>query len=148
MPGYGIARSTDGLLPWSWALQRLRDSHRYWVATRDPGGAPHLAAVWGVWVDDALHFSTGGQSRKARNLAGDPRCSIAPDGASESVVLVGEAVRVTARTAVAAVREVYVSKYGEGFPSPAENPLYGVHPTSVIGIDEASFTSSATRWRF
>ena len=64
------------------------------------------------------------------------------------MVLVGEAVRVTARTAVAAVREVYVSKYGEGFPSPAENPLYGVHPTSVIGIDEASFTSSATRWRF
>jgi hypothetical protein len=146
MPGYGISVDAGGLLPWSWALQRLRDSHRYWVATHGPDGAPHLAAVWAVWVGDALYFSTGGQSRKARNLAADPRCSVAPASA-DSVVLVGSAVRVTATKAVAAVRKAYVAKYGEGFPSPKQNPLYGVRPTTVIGIDEASFTTSATRWR-
>ena len=148
MPGYGITASSSGRLPWSWALERLRDSRRYWVATRGPDGAPHLAAVWGVWFDSALHFSTGGQSRKARNLAADPRCSVSPTDAAESVVLSGEAVRVTSRASVDAVRQAYVAKYGEGFPSPDENPLYAVRPAVVIGIDEASFTSSATRWRF
>jgi hypothetical protein len=29
MPGYGIAESTEALLPWSWALQRLLASQRY-----------------------------------------------------------------------------------------------------------------------
>jgi hypothetical protein len=60
---------------------------------------------------------------------------------------VGSAVRVTASKTVAAVRQVYVAKYGEGFPPPKENPLYAVRPTTVIGIDEATFATSATRWR-
>jgi Pyridoxamine 5'-phosphate oxidase len=148
MPGYGIAPGAGGLLPWTWAVERLRDSLRYWVATHGPDGPPHLAAVWGVWVDDALYFSTGGQSRKARNLAADPRCSIAPADAADSVVLTGVAVRVTAARSVAGVRKVYVAKYGEGFPSPKENPLYAVRPTIVIGIEETSFATSPTRWRF
>jgi nitroimidazol reductase NimA-like FMN-containing flavoprotein (pyridoxamine 5'-phosphate oxidase superfamily) len=91
MPDYGISPATDGLLPWAWAVERLERAHNYWVATTGPDGAPHLAAVWGLWRDGAFAFSTGGSSRKARNLAADPRCAVTPEHAGESVVVEGTA---------------------------------------------------------
>ena len=86
MHGYGLRQDEERLLPWSWAADRLLQSHNYWVATSGSDGRPHLAAVWGVWWQDQFVFSTGGRSAKARNLATDSRCSVAPEGAQESVV--------------------------------------------------------------
>jgi len=78
MPDYGLASDDTGLLPWSWAVERLTSTRRFWVATADPTGQPHLSPVWAVWFDDALWFSCGPRSRKARNLLADPRCVLAP----------------------------------------------------------------------
>ena len=72
MPGYGVQPATAGrgLLPWSWAEQRLIRAHDYWLATVTPDGAPHLMPVWAVWHTGALWFSSSNGSPKARNLAG------------------------------------------------------------------------------
>jgi PPOX class probable F420-dependent enzyme len=152
MPGYGIppAGGEDGLLPWSWAVQRLERSHNYWVATSRPDGSPHLAAVWGVWVDGAFRFSTGGRSRKARNLAADPRCVVTPEQAEESVVVEGVAERVTNGAELSRLLAAYRHKYGSGFPDPVQNPVFAVRPRVVFGIIEraAEFSTSATRWVF
>jgi hypothetical protein len=62
MPGYGMQRADEGtgLLPWSWAVERLTASHDYWLATTWLGkGSPHVMPVWGVWWEDALWFSSG-----------------------------------------------------------------------------------------
>lgn len=74
MPGYGIlaADQGSGLLPWSWASERLAEAHNYFVATTRPDGRPHVMPVWGLWLDDTFYFSTGRESRKARNLEGNP----------------------------------------------------------------------------
>jgi PPOX class probable F420-dependent enzyme len=150
MPGYGLSPSADGLLPWSWATHRLERAHNYWLATRRPDGAPHLAAVWGVWRDDAFAFSTGGRSRKARNLAADPRCVVTPEGAEESVVVEGVAEPVTDPAELEALLAAYTAKYGAGFPDPAANPVFTVRPRVVFGIveREAEFSTAATRWEF
>lgn len=70
MPGYGILPADEGtgLLPWSWAQQRLSSSVNYWLASVWPDGRPHVMAVWGVWDGLLLWFSSGGRSRKTRNL--------------------------------------------------------------------------------
>jgi Pyridoxamine 5'-phosphate oxidase len=148
MPGYGIDRGHAGLLPWSWATERLRTAHGYWIATTDADGGPHLATVWGVWFDDAVCFSTGGRSRKARNLARDPRCSVTPGDTSESLMLHGTARRLTELATLERMRELYLAKYGEGFPDPTQNPVFAVTPVTAFGIVEAEFTTSATRWTF
>lgn len=147
MPGYGIAATPEGLLPWEWAAHRLAASRRYWLATRTEAGAPHLAAVWAVWYRDAVCFSTGARSRKARNLVADPRCSITPEDAGESVVVEGLARRLAPAEANL-VAAPYQEKYGLGFP-PGE-PVFAVRPVKVLGIidGEPDFTSRATRWRF
>jgi len=152
MPGYGIlpADAGSGLLPWAWAVERLERSHNYWVATGGPDGSPHLAAVWGVWLDDAFWFSTGGRSRKARNLAADPRCVVSPEDARESVVLEGTAERVTDPERISRTLLAYTGKYGSGYPDPDENPLFAVRPRLVVGLIELDpgLSASATRWTF
>ncbi|MCI0535994.1 MAG: pyridoxamine 5'-phosphate oxidase family protein, partial [Verrucomicrobiales bacterium] len=70
MPGYGLPGATKGkgLLAWKWAEERLTSSHNYWIATTGPRG-PHVMVVWGIWAGAAFYFSTGRESRKAKNLA-------------------------------------------------------------------------------
>jgi hypothetical protein len=148
MPGYGIAPADagSGLLPWTWAVQRLQRFRHAWVATVSDDGSPHLAAVWAVWHDGALFFSTGGTSRKGRNLAARPACSIALDDAEESLVLQGDAVPVADPDVTARIDEAYVAKYGSGFPD--DSPLFAVAPRVVIAVVEAEFTTTPTRWTF
>src|SRR5689334_20586819 len=104
MPGYGIlpADQGSGLIPWAEAERRLTTSHDYWLATTRPGGAPHVMPVWGVWLEGKLWFSSALSSRKAQNLAGDPRCTVTTDDARDPVVVDGTAERLTDAGSIAA----------------------------------------------
>src|SRR5215218_1904364 len=97
MPGYGVLPETEGsgLITWAEAERRLTVSHDYWCATVRPDGRPHVMPVWGVWLDGRLWFSSGLQSRKARNLAADRRCTVTTDDARLPVVVEGTAERLT-----------------------------------------------------
>ena len=154
MPDYGILPPDEGsgLLPWSWAEQRLEAARSYWVATRWPDGRPHLSAVWGQWHDGQLLFTCGGRSRKARNLAGDPRLTLSTEDASDSVVLEGAAELVSDRGAIGLIVDVLNRKYPGGysveFLDPAVNSVFGVRPRQAWGMRHDDFTGSPTRWRF
>src|SRR5260370_158120 len=89
IPGYGMPKSTKGLLPWKWAEQRLRKSHNYWITTVKPDGSPHTMVVWGLWQDGRLRFSTGSKSRKALNLAQNANCVVCTELANEAVIVEG-----------------------------------------------------------
>ena len=151
MPGYGIldAAKGKGLLPWKWATERLEKARTYWLATTRTGGAPHVMPVWGVWMDDAFFFSTGDQSRKARNLAENPRCVIACELDQDQIIVEGIAEVIVGTELIRRFAEMYGPKYAwemEGF----EEPVYAVRPSMVFGFTSASdeFTSTATRWVF
>src|SRR5208282_408027 len=100
-PGYGLPTGNKGLLPWSWAEQRLKKSHNYWITTVKPDGSPHdvsphgvsphTMVVWGLWQDGRFLFSTGSQSRKARNLAQNANCIVCTEHAQEAVIVEGVA---------------------------------------------------------
>jgi len=47
------------------------------VATLNPDGSPHTAVVWIGRDGDTVEFSTTATRQKARNLARDPRLSLA-----------------------------------------------------------------------
>jgi PPOX class probable F420-dependent enzyme len=46
------------------------------VATVLPDGAPHSVPVWAIYEDGRIAFFTQPSSRKARNLARDPRVAL------------------------------------------------------------------------
>jgi PPOX class probable F420-dependent enzyme len=154
MPGYGIlaADQGSGLLPWAEAERRLSLSHDYWCATVCPDGRPHVMPVWGVWADGRLWFSSGLRSRKARNLAADPRCTLTTDDARDPVVLEGRAERVTDLERIAAFVDAVNAKYDAGlttdFQDPAVNGTFAVPPTRAFALSGADFPGSPTRWTF
>lgn len=140
---YGIAESEEGMLPWSWADERLATARNYWIVTSSEDGAPNAAPVWGIWADGAVHFSTSPRSRKGRNLARDPRVLIHLDSGDEVVILAGEVAPVALDERVA---DAYEAKYdwrpedGEGW--------FRLQPRRALAWLERDYVKSATRFDF
>ena len=154
MPGYGVLPAAEGtgLLPWSWAEDRLARSRNYWLATVTPSGAPHLMPVWGVWQESGLWFSSANGSRKARNLANDSRCMLSTDDPLEPVVVGGTARRISDHAALERMLAVentkYGTEYGEGMVDPEFNSVFELRPEWVFALDTRDFVGSPTRFIF
>lgn len=153
MPGYGLAEGSKGLLSWSWAEQRLKKSHNYWITTVRPDGSPHTMVVWGLWQDGRFLFSTGSTSRKTRNLAENPRCIICTEHAQEAIIVEGiaEIADVAARRKLI---PVYQRKYHWDLSSMKDDmlsmkePVFSVRPKIVFALWEKYFQTKSTRWKF
>lgn len=147
MPGYGMPTGTKGLLSWSWAEERLRESHNYYVMTVRPDATPHTMPVWGIWVDGRFYFSTGAQSRKARNLAGNASCVVCTDNAAEAVIVEGTASTLDDAGRIGVLAPHYARKYKSFTLDPKMGPIFEVAPKAVFGLYEKKF-KSMTRWMF
>ena len=53
---------------WEEAADLLARAEVSWLTTVRPDGRPHVTPLITVWRDGALHFVTGVDERKARNL--------------------------------------------------------------------------------
>jgi nitroimidazol reductase NimA-like FMN-containing flavoprotein (pyridoxamine 5'-phosphate oxidase superfamily) len=154
MPGYGLlpADQGAGLLPWSWAEERLVASRNYWVATAWPDGRPHVMPVWGMWQEGAFWFSSSNGSRKARNLNGDSRCVVTTEDPDNPVVVEGRATLVADPGSLAKVLAWENAKYSTDYTlemlDPKDNSCFRVDPTWAFAIRQGEFTGSPTRWRF
>ncbi len=152
-PGYGFPEGTKGLLSWSWAEQRLKKSHNYWITTVRPDGSPHTMVVWGLWQDGRFLFSTGSKSRKAQNLAANPKCVVCTEKAEEAIIVEGmaEIADVAARRKmIPAYERKYdwdLSKMKEDMLSMKE-PVFSVRPKVAFALWEKYFQTKSTRWRF
>lgn len=157
-PGYGFPKGTKGLLPWTWAEQRLKRSHNYWITTVRSDGSPHRVSphtmvVWGLWQDGRFLFSTGSKSRKARNLAENTNCVVSTEHAHEAVIVEGiaEIADVAARRKML---PTYERKYKFDMSAMKEDilsmkePVFAVRPRVVFGLWEKHFQSKSTRWKF
>jgi hypothetical protein len=163
MPGYGLPTGNKGLLPWSWAEQRLKKSHNYWITTVKPDGSPHNVSphtvsphsmvVWGLWQDGRFLFSTGSKSRKARNLAHNTNCVVGTEHAHEAVIVEG-----TAGIADVPARRKFLLKYERKYKFDMstmkqdilsmKEPVFAVSPRVVFGLWEKHFVEKSTRWTF
>ena len=158
IPDYGVPESEAGFLPWSWAEERLRDALTYWISTTRPDGRPHAMPVWGVWLDGQLWFEGGLRTRRARNLAADPRAvaAVHVDDATAVIVEGVVAVRTDPDGALAARLVHAYAKYRptqwayEADPanwrSGRGGGLWALRPTVALGWSR--FPEDATRWRF
>lgn len=154
MPGYGIRGPDEGsgLLPWSWAAERLGSARNYWVTSVWPDGRPHSMPVWGMWDDRTLWFTSGVRSRKVKNLRADPRCVLTTEDAGDPVIIEGTAEicsdPVTIRRVLDLMNEKYRTDIEPAFLDPEINATIAVRPGQVIGMRHGDFTGSPTRWTF
>ena len=145
--GYGFdqAKSPAGKrFPWRRASKLLETARNYWIGTSGPGGRPHSAPVWAVWLDGVLYFSTGEESRKGRNMRANPQVTVHPEVDNEAVIVEGTAQRITNAATLRPVWKAYNKKYDwdvEGYP------FYVVRPLVAYSFKE-DLPETATRWSF
>ncbi|HUY06266.1 MAG TPA: pyridoxamine 5'-phosphate oxidase family protein [Acidimicrobiales bacterium] len=152
--------ATDGLPPVNWAsiVEKLDagsppapDAHNArttWLSTVNEDGSPHVTAVGALWLDGSFWFQTGSGTRKCRNVARDPRCSIAVSIRDADVVVEGEAARETDRATLTRLAKAWadqgrpakVDETGVGITAPFNAPSQGPPPWSVYRIKTVSVT--------
>ena len=148
VPGYELSANKAGLLPWKWATDRLKKSRQYWIATTRPDGSAHLMIIWGVWLEESFWFSTGARSRKARNLAANPKCVIGTDDAAKAAIIEGSVEAVDAQSAeFERFARTYERKYAWDLREMAQQ-VYRLRPSVGFGLFEKKFEQTATRWLF
>jgi hypothetical protein len=167
--------AVDGLPPVDWAsiVEKLDagsppapDAHNArttWLSTVNEDGSAHVTAVGALWLDGSFWFQTGSGTRKCRNVARDPRCSIAVSIRDADVVAEGEAARETDLATLTRIAKAWadqgwpaeLDKTGVGITAPFNAPSQGPPPWNVYRIMLQSVTvtlsidpGGLTRFRF
>ncbi|MET7616166.1 pyridoxamine 5'-phosphate oxidase family protein [Streptomyces sp. NPDC005408] len=139
---------------WSAVADRLRDPRSYWLHTTGAGGAPHVAPVWGVELDGVLYFYSERRTRKARNIAADPRVVVNLENAEDVVIVHGRADDLGAPAEHSEVLAAFEDKYSapgdaQYLPSndPAFDVLWALVPESAQMWELANYEASQRRWK-
>lgn len=151
--GYGVPANRKGMLPWSWARERLEQAPVYWVATTRPDGRPHVMPTWGAWVADRLYVEGSSQTRRARNIARNPEVVAHVERGDDAVIVEGRAERMRELDDAFAARVLGgFAKYraSHGYQAEAaswrEGGLWEIRPRLVFGWSQ--FPRDTTRWHF
>ncbi|MFF5299853.1 pyridoxamine 5'-phosphate oxidase family protein [Streptomyces sp. NPDC013161] len=151
------ATATD----WATAEARLSAAEQFWISTVRPDGRPHVTPLPAVWSAGALHFCTGPEERKARNLDGNPHV-VLTTGTSTwdkgyDLVVEGAAVRVTDEERLRELAAAWEAKYGSFWRFDVRDGafhhgsgyayVFAVAPRTVFGFGKGE-PFSQTRWRF
>jgi hypothetical protein len=153
-------------IPWSRARDLLdagvlRDRAAAFLGTVRPDGRPHSARIGAAWHDGDVYFQTGRQTRKARNLAANPACTVSMSLDGIDLVFEGVAERVTEAATLAAVAAEWreggwaAEVSGDGIVAPYNAPgtgpppwhVYRVAAHTVLGVATTE-PYGATRWQF
>jgi hypothetical protein len=139
------------------------DRHTCWLATINRDGSPHVTGVGAPWAEGSFWFETGEQTLKARNLAGDPRCTLSLATHQFDLVVEGRAEKITDPPTVAKMAERWraagwpasVDASGLALTAEFSAPSAGPPPWFVYRINAHRATAlvvtgagGATRWTF
>ena len=86
----------------------------FWLTTLNADGSPHVTSVGALWHAGSCWFQTGEHTRKAKNVARDPRCTISVATKGFDVMVAGEARRVTDPKIVAEIAGLWAKS---GWPA-------------------------------
>ena len=131
------------------------------LGTTRPDGRPHAAGIGALWIDGDIYFTSGPGTRKSRNLAANPACTISAALRGIDLVFEGEATRVTDGPTLERLAALYraggwpAQVEGDAFTAPYSAPSAGPPPWHLYRITfHTAFGVAgeepygATRWRF
>lgn len=140
---------------WASARQALEAAQISWVSTVRADGRPHVTPLVAVWLDGALHFTTGPDEQKAHNLASNPHV-VVTTGCNQwdqglDVMVEGEARHVTDPSTLERLAAAWATKWDGswqyqvtdgGFQHDAGGLalVFAVAPTKVLAFGKGTFT--------
>jgi hypothetical protein len=150
------------ITPWEKAIPFLQKAGQYWLATVDSDGHPHVVPVFGIFADNAMHFTANPKTRKAIDLAQNPHCAMTVSIENYDLMVEGAATKVRDEAKLQRIAELYHAKYDwpitvkdGAYDAPYAAPaagtppyeLYEVRITKAFGFHTAE-PHTATRWTF
>lgn len=85
--------------PWSEVEEAIDSAEIFFLSTVRRDGRPHVTPLPAIWLGGALHFCTGAEEQKARNLEGNPQVVLTTGGdrfrSGTDIVVEGRAEQVT-----------------------------------------------------
>jgi hypothetical protein len=136
----------------------------FWLTTLNADGGPHVTSVGALWHAGSCFFQTGRHTRKARNVARDPRCTISVATKAFDVMVSGQARMVTDPAVVAEIAAMWAKsgwpaepdESGSGITAPFNAPslgpppwfVYEVTPHTATAVGTTEETAGSTRWQF
>jgi general stress protein 26 len=146
--------------PWDETLRALETAELFWITTVRSDGRPHVTPLVAIWLDGAIHFSTGATEQKALNLRRNAHVILTTgcnqwDGGLD-VVVEGDAVPVTDDKTLERLADAWTTKWdgrwryearGGAFHHDAGTAMvFSVTPAKILAFGKGSFTH--TRHRF
>lgn len=131
------------------------------LSTVRPDGRPHSAGVGPAWHDGDFYITSGLRTRKSRNLAVNPACTLSLRLPGIDVVFEGEAELVTNQATIETLARIYreggwPAEAADGaitapFSAQSAGPppwhLYRIRSHTVFGVATEE-PHGAMRWRF
>lgn len=147
--------------PTSWddTVRALEAAELSWITTVRADGRPHVSPLVAVWLDDAIHFSTGASEQKAVNLRTNPHV-ILTTGCNQwdrgvDVVVEGDAVQTTDAATLQRLAEAWRAKWdgrwqyqvrdGRFHHGAGSALVFSVAPTKVLAFGKGIFTHTRHR---
>jgi hypothetical protein len=100
---------------WEETRRLLEKAELFWIATVRADGRPHVTPLVAVWLEDAIHFTTGPAEQKAVNLRGNPNV-VLTTGCNEwdrglDIVVEGKAVQITDNGLLTRLADAWATKW-------------------------------------
>jgi general stress protein 26 len=155
--------SDPNAAPTSWDETRraLETAEMFWITSVRADGRPHMTPLVAVWLDEALHFTTGPSEQKSVNLRGNPHVILSTGcnswDSGLDVIVEGEAIKVTDAAVLEQLAQAWTTKWDgrwqfevrdQGFfhDEGGGADVFAVRPTKVLTFGKGTF--SQTRHRF
>jgi general stress protein 26 len=146
---------------WDETRRVLEAAELFWICTVRADGRPHATPLVAVWLDGAIHFTTGATEQKFVNLGSNPHV-ILMTGRNDwdrglDVVVEGTAVRTIDDDLLDRLAKLWTTKWdGRWQYRPADGAfrheaggaalVFSVTPTKVLAFAKGQF--GQTRHRF
>jgi nitroimidazol reductase NimA-like FMN-containing flavoprotein (pyridoxamine 5'-phosphate oxidase superfamily) len=146
--------------PWDDTVRILEAAELFWITTVRADGRPHVSPLVAVWVDGAIHFTTGAGEQKAVNLRTNPQV-VLTTGCNHwvrgvDVVVEGDAVRVSDDATLQRLAAAWKAKWDGRWQFDARDGtfhheagtalVFTVAPTKVLAFGKGTFTHTSHRF--
>jgi general stress protein 26 len=140
---------------WDETLRVIEDADLFWISTVRADGRPHVTPLVAVWVDGALHFSTGAEEQKSLNLGTNSHVVLMTgcNGWEEGldVMVEGTAVRCVDDAVLGRLAAAWTSKWDGRWQWEVRDGafcdedssgviVYSVTPTKVLAFAKGDFS--------
>jgi general stress protein 26 len=144
-------------VPWAEVVEVLASSEMFWLSTVRRDGRPHVAPLPAMWLDGRLHFCTGADEQKAKNIEANASCALTTGTNSYrsglDVVVEGTSAVVRDNSTLARLASMWKDKIdwvfevGDGVfldTEAAGHPalVFALAPTKILAFGKAPYSQT------